>query len=139
MRVHRVVRPTVVLSLADVRESGRPAFFFDHSEALVYAQDELYDVHDWAAALQTGADPMPLPHDVIEHAVGIEYGWRHASSCDCDTCALHRRDAPASHGDKPTSGLPITLPRWPRPAIGLRQEAAGRHRSSGRPGALPPR
>jgi hypothetical protein len=123
MRVHRVVRPTVVLSLADVRESGRPAFFFDYGEALVYAKDELYDVYDWGIALQTGADPLPLPHDVLEHAVGIEYGWRHAVSCDCDACALHRCDAPASHRDAPTSGLLIPLPTRPLPAIAPRQDA----------------
>jgi hypothetical protein len=122
MSVYRVVRPTVVLSLADVRESGRPAFFFDHREALVYDGDELYDVHDWGTALQTGADPTPLPHDVLEHAVGIEYGWRHAVSCNCDRCALHRRDAPARQRAAPASGLLVPLPQRPGPAIAVCQE-----------------
>ena len=123
MRVHRVVRATVLLSLDDVRESGRPAFFFDYGEALVYAKDELYDVYAWATALQAGADPLPLPRDVLEHAVGIEYGWRHAVSCDCDRCALARPHAPARQREEAASGLLVPLPQRPSPATPVLQEA----------------
>jgi hypothetical protein len=76
-----------VLSLAEVRESGRPAFFFDYGEALLFIDGELFDLQHWGAALQLDADPMPLPRVVLEHGVGIEYGWRHAGECDCEACS----------------------------------------------------
>ena len=60
-RVRRAAWSPVLLSLAEVRESGRPAFFFDYQEALVFWDDQLFDLHDWSDALQTGADPPPLP------------------------------------------------------------------------------
>jgi hypothetical protein len=84
--VWRAVRPPVLLSLAQVRESGLPAFFFDYGESLVYWDDELFDIHDWGDALQTGVDPTALPPAVLEHAIGIEHGWRHANACTCGLC-----------------------------------------------------
>jgi hypothetical protein len=125
MSVYRVVRPTVVLSLADVRESGRPAFFFDYGEALVYEGDEVYDVRDWGDALQSGAEPMPLPHDVLEHAVGIEYGWRHAVICDCDACAVGHAAAGAVHRAALPGESLVPLPQRHLPEIApsLRTEA----------------
>jgi hypothetical protein len=124
MRVHRVVRSSVVLSLAEVRESGRPAFFFDYGEALVYEGDELYDVHDWGTALQIGADLMPLPHYVLEHAVGIEYGWRHAVACDCRACTLqHAEVASADHSTAPSGEPTTSLPQPRRQSIAPPQEA----------------
>lgn len=84
--LHRAARPPLLLSLAEVRESGRPAFFFDYDESLVYWDDELFDIRDWGDALQTGADPTPLPPAVLKNAVGIEYGWQRAHACDCRLC-----------------------------------------------------
>ncbi len=74
--LHRAARPHLLRSLAEVRESGRPAFFFDYDESLVYWDDELSDIRDLGDALQTGANPTPLPPAVLENAVGIEYGWQ---------------------------------------------------------------
>ena len=76
-----------LLSLAEVRESGRPAFFFDYGEALLFIDGELFDLQHWGAALQLDSGPMPLPRVVLEHGVGIEYGWRHAGDCDCPACS----------------------------------------------------
>jgi len=82
-----------------VRESGRPASFFDYQEALVYWDDELFDLRDRSDALRTGANPPPLPPAVLEHAIGIEYGWRHTIACACGLCrqrAAHEMGPDAS-------------------------------------------
>jgi hypothetical protein len=81
-----VDRSHSLLSLDEVRASGRPAFFLDYGEALLFIDGELFDLQDGGAALQAGGDPLPLPRDVLEHGVGIEYGWRHTARCDCDVC-----------------------------------------------------
>jgi hypothetical protein len=75
-----------ILSLAEVRESGRPAYFYEYGEALLYRRDQLFDLRDWRGFLRTGAPPSPLPATVLEQSVGIEYGWRHADACDCRLC-----------------------------------------------------
>jgi hypothetical protein len=100
------------LSLSEVRESGRPAFFFDYGEALVYWHDELFDLRDWGGALQTGADPAPLPAAVLESEVGIEYGWRHTIACACDLC---RQRADDESGE---DAIGVAVARRPRPTTG---------------------
>lgn len=75
-----------ILSLAEVRESGRPAYFFEYGEALLYRSGRLFDLRDWRGSLRTGGAASPLPDTVLERSVGIEYGWRHADACDCRLC-----------------------------------------------------
>jgi hypothetical protein len=90
-----------MLSLAEVRESGRPAYFFEYGEALLYRCGHLFDLRDWRGSLRTGGTASPLPDTVLERSVGIEYGWRHADACDCRLCrppaavSLVRAPAPA--------------------------------------------
>ena len=85
--VDEAARSRAVLSLDEVRESGRPAFFFDYGEALLFIDGELFDLRHWGVALQFDVDPVPLPRQILEHGVGIEYGWRHAGECDCRACS----------------------------------------------------
>jgi hypothetical protein len=75
-----------LLTFAEVRAAGRPAFFYDYGEALVYWGDQIFDLRDWSDSLQSGAPPVPLPSVLLEQPVGIEYGWRHADACDCPFC-----------------------------------------------------
>jgi hypothetical protein len=77
----------VRLSLDEVREVGRPAFFFDHGEALMYLDGELFDIRDWGASMPADALSLPLPREVLLGGVGIEYGWRHMRGCACHLCA----------------------------------------------------
>ena len=79
-------RSRVLLSLAEVRASGLPAFFFDHGEHLLYMDGELFDLRDGDAAWQAGSRPLPLPRQILESGVGIELGWRHAADCRCHSC-----------------------------------------------------
>jgi hypothetical protein len=75
-----------VLSLDEVRASGRPAFFLDYDETLLFVDGELFDLQHWGVALQFDVEPVPLPHEILNHGAGIEYGWRHAGDCDCAAC-----------------------------------------------------
>ncbi len=75
------------LTLAEVREAGRTAFFLDYGEALLYADDELFEVREIVRARTAGLRPTPLPAQVLRCGVGLEYGWRHAGDCDCRACA----------------------------------------------------
>jgi hypothetical protein len=71
------------LLLEEVRRAGLPAYFFDDGEQLLFLDGQLYDL-----AVARGADGaiMPLPQEVLESGVGIEYGWRHAKHCACQLC-----------------------------------------------------
>jgi hypothetical protein len=75
-----------LLSLDEVRASDLPAYFYDHGEELVYLDGELYDLRDAETAEGAGTDPQPLPREVLESGVGIEYGWRHVADCVCRFC-----------------------------------------------------
>ena len=80
-------RPRTLLSLEEVRESGRPAFFSDHGEHLLYQDGELFDLGEGDGAVPTGHHrPKPLPRQILEAGVGIEYGWRHTADCGCPIC-----------------------------------------------------
>jgi hypothetical protein len=83
-----------VLLLDEVRRAGLPAYFFDDGEKLVFLDGELYDLAETRAG--TGA-PRPLPREVLESGVGIEYGWHHIEHCACPLCrsADHATDAVA--------------------------------------------
>ena len=82
----RAANLRALLSLAEVRASGLPAFFFDHGEHLLYVDDELFDLHVGDAAWQAHNRPRPLPHQILDSGVGIELGWRHAAGCSCRYC-----------------------------------------------------
>lgn len=81
------------LLLEEVRESGVPAYFFEYGEHLMYLDGELYDLSDVEAAADSGAHPLPLPRQILENGVGLEYGWRHKAGCVCPHC---RAQAPAA-------------------------------------------
>jgi hypothetical protein len=89
------------LSLDEVRELGRTAFFFDYGEALMYLDGEVFDIHEWGASMPSDALSLPLPREVLEGGVGIEYGWRHMRGCACHLCARWAQHeaglSPASH------------------------------------------
>jgi len=87
-----VTRSRARLSIEEVRESGLPAYFFDHGEHLLYLDGELYDLEERDAALRAGSQPRPLPHQILEDGVGVEYGWRHAAGCVCPHCWNHVHD-----------------------------------------------
>ncbi len=75
------------LSLQEVRESGLPALFFDYGDALLYLDGRLYNAGDWVTPDVTSTPPQPLPAQILENGVGIEYGWQHAAGCACRFCA----------------------------------------------------
>lgn len=87
------------LLLDEVRRSGLPAYFFDHGEQLVYLDGELYDLAETAP--DGGVTVRPLPHQVLESGVGIEYGWRHRADCACPLCRHAAASAPGA--EKPTA------------------------------------
>ena len=74
------------LSLDEVRESGLPAYFFDHGEHLLYLNDEIFDLEERDASLRANSRPRPLSRQILEDGVGIEFGWRHAAGCVCPHC-----------------------------------------------------
>ena len=82
-----VPRSGARLSLEEVRESGLPAYFSDHGEHLLYQDGELFDLGGQDGAGTTDHHrPKPLPRQILEAGVGIEYGWRHAADCGCPFC-----------------------------------------------------
>jgi hypothetical protein len=103
-----------VFSFVEVRASGRPAYFWDYGETLVYVRDQLFDVREWRESLVTGTAPAPLPAALLESPVGIEYGWCHAEACTCSSC----RGRP-----------PLELVAQPLVVSGLQQRSALRQRS----------
>ena len=80
----------VLLTLDEVREAGRTAYFLDYGEALLFTDGQVFEVSEVIRARQIDQRPSPLPDAVAEAGVGIEYGWRHVADCDCRTCASQR-------------------------------------------------
>lgn len=82
-----------LLALGEVRECGSPAVFMDYGEALLYMDGHLFSLREIKGepghALLL---PPPLPPQVLESGVGLEYGWRHLAGCNCRFC----RDAVAA-------------------------------------------
>ena len=79
-------RSRALLSLDEVRTSNLPAYFYDYSEELLYLDGELFDLREVEAAERTGINPLPLPREILENGVGLEYGWRHVAGCACHCC-----------------------------------------------------
>ena len=76
----------VVLSLDEVRQSGRVAYFFDFCEALMYVDGALFEIRPSGAGTSNGMRRTPMPRSILDSGVGIEYGWRHLAECDCECC-----------------------------------------------------
>jgi len=79
-------RSRALLSLDEVRAGNLPAYFYDYSEELLYLDGELFDLREVEAAERTGTDPLPLPREILDNGVGLEYGWRHVADCVCHYC-----------------------------------------------------
>jgi len=79
-------RSRALLSLDEVRASNMPAYFYDYSEELLYLDGELFDLREVETAERAGATPLPLPHEILDNGVGLEYGWRHVAGCVCHYC-----------------------------------------------------
>ena len=109
----------VRLSLDEVREIGKTAFFFDFGEALMYLDGELFDIRDRRAVLPSGALPK-LPPEVLESGVGIEYGWRHTRGCACHLCAAWAGTIevrPAERGHNEETHWPLLAPSADRTSV----------------------
>ena len=100
-------RPRTLLSLEEVRESGRPAFFSDHGEHLLYQDGELFDLGDGDATWQAGSHPQPLPRQILVDGVGIEYGWRHSAGCACHFCAKPQQTETPSDSEGEGAGVAV--------------------------------
>lgn len=74
------------LSLEEVRAIGLPAYFSDHGERLLYQNGELFDLGDQDGVGSASHRRKPLPRQILEAGVGIEYGWRHTAGCSCPYC-----------------------------------------------------
>jgi hypothetical protein len=98
-------RSRALLSLDEVRASGLPAYFYDYSEELLYLDGQLFDLRDAEVAERAGVDPLPLPREILENGVGLEYGWRHVAGCACRHC---RQRSLETAGEAPrTSGVAV--------------------------------
>ena len=85
----RGVRPR--LSLEDVVRTGLPAVFQDFGEQLVYRDGRIFDA---GVGGRTGGDPIIVVDEAAD-AVGLEFGWRHASGCTCSSAAAATAPGPA--------------------------------------------
>ena len=81
------------LTLREVRDAGLPAVFTDYGEVLLYLDGNLYSLLDAQVATQHTQLPLPLPSQVLETGVGLEYGWRHLSGCRCRCCGNPGQEA----------------------------------------------
>lgn len=78
------------LSLSEVRRIGRPALFLDWGETLLFREGALFDLEGALDERALADPPKVLPIQIMETAVGIEYGWRHLAGCDCPSCEHDR-------------------------------------------------
>lgn len=89
-------RHAPLLALREVREIGLPAIFLDYGEALLYLDGQLFSLRDVRGPEMTsGVLPAPLPDQVLDCGVGIEYGWRHVAGCACGLCCDHSEERAA--------------------------------------------
>jgi hypothetical protein len=94
-------RSRALLSLDEVRASALPAYFYDYSEELLYLDGQLFDLRDVEAAERAGVDPLPLPREILENGVGLEYGWRHVAGCACHCCRQRALEAAGEAAQRP--------------------------------------
>lgn len=80
----RRLRPR--LSLEDVVAAGLPAVYQDFGEHLLYRDGTIFDS---AGTGPAGEHPV-LELESLNDAVGLEFGWRHASGCGCGYCQSGR-------------------------------------------------
>lgn len=71
------------LSFAEIVEAGVPAAFCDFGERLVFLDGKLLDAQQPDTANSVPLEGLMGPSG----AVGIEFGWRHAGTCQCRFCA----------------------------------------------------
>jgi hypothetical protein len=73
-------------ALDEVVASGQPAIYSRYGEVLLFMDGTIFDVRQPRAPreLRLGS-PLNDPA-AVRHAVGIEFGWRHALDCSCDLC-----------------------------------------------------
>jgi hypothetical protein len=69
------------LSFEEVVEAGVPAAYRDWGECLLFLEGKLYD-------LARPGRPHQI-RDAESTPAGLEFGWRHASSCGCRFCVAH--------------------------------------------------
>lgn len=75
------------LSLDEVHQCGLPALFLGYGEVLLYLGEQLFSMRDEAGPFDEHALAPPLPAQILESGLGIEYGWRHLAHCACRFCA----------------------------------------------------
>ena len=74
--------------------AGLPAVYQDFGEHLVYRDGTIFD-----ATRGGPADQHPiLVVDRLDEAVGLEFGWRHASGCACAFCQGGRSERDRTAG-----------------------------------------
>ncbi len=74
------------LSFTEIVEAGLPAAYCEFGERLVYLDGKLLDARQPDAAVE-----IPIDGGVgLDKVVGIEFGWRHVSACECRFCARWR-------------------------------------------------
>ena len=82
------------LTLREVRAAGLPAMFMDYGEMLLYLDGDLYSLQGTQKTAGQPAElPSPLPSQVLETGVGLEYGWKHLTGCRCRRCASPGQEA----------------------------------------------
>lgn len=83
------------LSLVDVVSVGLPAVYQQFGEQLLYMDGTIFDASDPSVP----AEILNVA-DESDEAVGLEFGWQHASDCSCHLCASERpaKSAPATGG-----------------------------------------
>jgi hypothetical protein len=74
------------LALDEVVAIGRPAIYSRYGEALLFMNGTIFDVREPFAPSELSLGVPLNDPAVVRHAVGIEFGWRHALDCSCDLC-----------------------------------------------------
>lgn len=93
-------RPGRQLTLEEVVTVGRPALYLRFGEALLFVDNTIFDVREPGSPIKLSLEVSLDDPRIASHAVGIEFGWRHASGCLCPLCAPQGSPPPTS-GAKP--------------------------------------
>jgi hypothetical protein len=95
MRLEQVVGSITVcpgvtiLDFEEVLASGRPALYEEFGDLLLYLEGTVFILQ---GAEPHAPDEAPmLDPNALPRAVGIESGWRHSGSCDCEFCIAEAR------------------------------------------------